>query len=64
MQYLCHDDLDKGIVEAIEVTQTVTDYTPMEYGLHAFVLFTSLYLQEYWLALYCLPMALYHLFRY
>ena len=51
-------------MEAIELTQTLTDYTPIEYALHAFVLVASFLLQEYWLALFCLPMALYHLYRY
>ena len=56
--------MDKGIVEAIDLTQTLSDYLPVEYALHLFVLVISLFLQEYFLTLYCLPLALYHLWSY
>ena len=43
--YLTHGDMDKGLIEAIEVTQMMSDYTPLEYALHGLVFVTSLILQ-------------------
>ena len=62
--YLTHGDMDKGLIEAIEVTQMMSDYTPLEYALHGLVFVTSLMLQEWVLALVCFPMLAYHCVQY
>jgi len=41
IQFLSHDDMDKGIVEPIDLTQNMSDYLPYEYLLHAFVFISS-----------------------
>jgi len=38
----------------------MSDYLPFEYVLHAFVFMSSCFIQQYVLAVYCLPLMLYH----
>jgi hypothetical protein len=52
--------MDKGIVEPIDLTQNMSDYLPYEYILHAFVFLSSCFIQQYFLAIYCLPLMIYH----
>ena len=39
----------------------MSDYLPYEYLLHAFVFLSSCFIQQYVLAIYCLPLMLYHI---
>ncbi len=48
--------MDKGLIEPMQLLEHLSDYSPIEYALHAFVCIASLCLEEYSTFLLCLPL--------
>merc|ERR1712186_267858 len=58
--FLSHGDMDKGIMEPMDLTTQMSDYLPAEFACHLFVTISSFINGNYLIFLYCVPLAFYH----
>ena len=56
-----HDDLDRSLIEPIDLTTQISDYHPLEIYAHIFITFLSLFSAHWTLFLMNLPLFMYNL---